>query len=185
MNDEDAKFWKRVDVSGDCWLWTGYRNHGGYGIFYSDGQRIRAHRYAYETLVGAIPEGFVVDHLCRIRRCVNPDHLEPVTQGTNLRRSMAANFRANRAGTCTRGHSLTDVDNIWISTIGVPQCRTCSRERSASRRTTPIRPDGVCRNGHQYTPENTRIRPDDGSRVCRACAREASRRWKDRQQAAA
>lgn len=71
----------------DCWLWTGYVAAGGYGEFHLAGRTRKAHRVAYELLVGPVPEGLDLDHLCRVRRCVNPEHLEPVTRQENLRRS--------------------------------------------------------------------------------------------------
>lgn len=86
-------FWKRVDKSGDCWEWRGFILASGYGQIAS---RIRptksrsrlAHRVAYELVIGDIPEGMVLDHLCRNRTCVNPAHLEPVTQEENVRRGL-------------------------------------------------------------------------------------------------
>ena len=82
------RFWARVDV-GLCWEWTG-SNDRGYGMFRLDGRTVRAHRWAWETLVGPIPRGLHLDHLCRNPPCVNPDHLEPVTQPENIRRGHAA-----------------------------------------------------------------------------------------------
>lgn len=80
----------------ECWLWLGYVNtrRGGYGEVYVRGGMKLAHRAVYELLVGPIPKGLEIDHLCRTRCCVNPNHLEPVTRAENMRR-MWANF--NRA----------------------------------------------------------------------------------------
>jgi hypothetical protein len=91
---EAERFWPQVDFDGPggCWLWTGQANKGGYGAFSVgsryDGNRrgVRAHRWAYEALVGPIPEGLQLDHLCRNPPCVNPAHLEPVTHAENMRR---------------------------------------------------------------------------------------------------
>lgn len=70
-----------------CWLWTLSVGGPGYGNAW-DGERVRtAHRYAYTWIVGPVPDGLVLDHLCKVRRCVNPAHLEPVTQGENMRRA--------------------------------------------------------------------------------------------------
>lgn len=97
------RFWSKVDQSGDCWLWQGYKSGGGYGqLWYKDeGGRKRtrmAHRFVYEVLVGPIPVGLTLDHLCFVRNCVRPDHLEPVTREENTRRARARE-RAHRAAT--------------------------------------------------------------------------------------
>lgn len=84
------RFWRRVqEQEGGCWLWVGTVDRG-YGLLSVDGKTVRAHRYSYETLVGPIPDGLQIDHLCRNRGCVNPAHLEPVTQVENIRRGDAA-----------------------------------------------------------------------------------------------
>lgn len=86
----EKRFWQKVDKNGPggCWLWTASHNGLGYGkIAVTTGVFIYAHRYAYETLVGPIPDDRPhLDHLCRVPSCVNPEHLEPVTCGENLRR---------------------------------------------------------------------------------------------------
>lgn len=87
MTDEE-RFWARVDV-GLCWHWTGADSHE-YGRFRLGGRSVSAHRWAFESLVGPIGEGLELDHLCRNRRCVNPDHLEPVTPAENTRRAQLA-----------------------------------------------------------------------------------------------
>lgn len=81
------RFWEKVDKTGSCWIWTAQlnRHRGGYGMFW-DEKPVWAHRWAYEALVGPIPDGLVLDHLCRTPACVNPTHLEPVTIEENVRR---------------------------------------------------------------------------------------------------
>src|SRR5688572_16860021 len=85
MNDVD-RFRAKVDRTGGCWLWTASRILSGYGQVRFEGKNQRAHRVAYALVKGPIPEGLVLDHLCRVKHCVNPDHLEAVTQAENLRR---------------------------------------------------------------------------------------------------
>ena len=85
---EEERFWSKVDKTGDCWLWTGVKGSAGYGQFQVKVDRgrfrtIGAHRYAYELCVGPIPEGLHIDHRCRTKSCVNPDHLRPVTPKQN------------------------------------------------------------------------------------------------------
>lgn len=82
------RFFNKVDV-GLCWEWTASLNRkGGYGSFRVGGRLVSAHRWLWETLVGPIPAKHDLDHLCRNRRCVNPDHLEPVTRSVNLARGI-------------------------------------------------------------------------------------------------
>lgn len=78
---------------GGCWLWNGSLTYDGYGLFRANNRATGAHRFAYEYFVGPIPAGLHIDHLCRVRNCVNPDHLEPVTPQENDRRA-----RANKVG---------------------------------------------------------------------------------------
>lgn len=89
------RFWKRTIQSPDgCWEWVGTITNSGYGSL-SDSGQVLAHRFAYELLVGPIPEGLQIDHLCNVRNCVNPAHLEPVTGLENMRR-MSARYRARQ-----------------------------------------------------------------------------------------
>ena len=88
----EERFWPKVDKTETCWIWIGAIGTGGYGNFWVGpdrlSDRMRAHRFAYESMVGPIPEGLDLDHLCRNRACVNPAHLEPVTRRVNLRRGV-------------------------------------------------------------------------------------------------
>lgn len=109
----------KVDDNG-CWLWTGWKHNSGYGYvnLWPGPAPIRVHRYVYEQLIGPIPDGLVLDHLCRVRHCVNPAHLEPVTRGENVRRGAAVR------DTCKNGHPWTgDVDHR-----GHRKCLACRRE---------------------------------------------------------
>lgn len=111
-----------IEPSSGCWLWQGALNSDGYGTLRVSGRRMRAHRFAYESFVGPIGEGLTIDHLCRVRNCVNPGHLEPVTCRENLMRG-ETHAAANAAKTtCPRGH-LFD-----MSIGGRRMCRTCRRE---------------------------------------------------------
>lgn len=89
MTGAIERFLDKVHVNGStgCWEWTASLNLCGYGRFKFDGKTIQAHRFSYAFFVGEMPEGMQMDHLCRTRRCVNPDHLEPVTPSENLERA--------------------------------------------------------------------------------------------------
>lgn len=115
-----------------CWDWRASTDAGGYGqmrVGPRGSSRLRpAHRLAYELLVGPIPEGLDLDHLCRNRRCVNPAHLEPVTRSENLRRGA----RSALATHCPRGHAFDD-ENTLRTSRGHRYCRTCNREACKAR----------------------------------------------------
>ena len=83
---EDEREAKYVVRTEDCWLWIGARTRAGYGIFTANYVNAYAHRWMYERYIGPIPDGLDLDHLCRVRHCCNPGHLEPVTRKINLNR---------------------------------------------------------------------------------------------------
>lgn len=81
-----ARFWNKVDRTESCWLWQAAVVRNGYGMFRLGSQMVLAHRYAWEVTNGPIPDGKVIDHLCHVRRCVNPTHLDCVSMQENARR---------------------------------------------------------------------------------------------------
>lgn len=85
----EGRFWAKVNKTETCWLWLACTNHG-YGYFGFQGRNKRAHRLAYEWANGKIPDGLTLDHLCRVRHCIRPDHLEVVTNKENILRGLAA-----------------------------------------------------------------------------------------------
>ncbi len=86
MKTAEERFWDKVERTETCWFWRGACNEKGYGYFHWDGHWRKAHRFAYELLIGPIPEGLTIDHLCFVRHCVNPVHMEPVTLRENILR---------------------------------------------------------------------------------------------------
>lgn len=125
-----------VDEAG-CWLWTGWMDRDGYGrTWTSDGTKPRTHRVSYEQLVGPIPDGFQIDHLCRVRACCNPEHLEAVTREENNMRAARLHGWPMATGAYRCGHQATP-ENREEYLLGVKQkhrCRTCSRARARDRR---------------------------------------------------
>lgn len=128
-----ARFERHVspEPNSGCWLWTGWRDCKDYGGVTIDKVTQRAHRVSYEHFKGPIAAGLVVDHLCRVTCCVNPDHLEPVTCKENLNRGI--NWQAAKER-CCRGHEFTDENTRIAPTDGGRRCRTCARETQQERR---------------------------------------------------
>lgn len=115
-----------ADADG-CWVWTKCCDQDGYGLVWFDGQMRRAHRIIYEILVGPIPDGLDIDHLCRVRACVNPDHMEPVAHGENIRRGLLG--YALRTLCKSGRHDITDPANVYTEpSTGNRKCRTCKNE---------------------------------------------------------
>lgn len=163
ISDEVARFWSKVDRRGaaDCWPWLGSRTYNGYGRFTLARRvgTVRASRYAYELVVGQIPDGLTIDHLChdltctagdacRHRACVNPAHMVPSPGAENTMRGHAVSGNNSRKTHCDYGHAF-DETNTFLDSAGARQCRICSRRRASEaadrrrggppkwRRTTP------------------------------------------------
>lgn len=106
-----------------CWIWQRSFDVHGYGQLTIGNRLQKAHRVSYEMFEGPIPDGLHIDHLCRVRACINPDHLEPVTKAENERRALE--FRRSQA-TCKNGHPWDE--NAYINPKGHRNCRACRRE---------------------------------------------------------
>jgi HNH endonuclease len=143
-----ASFWAKTRFEDrgyrtPCIIFTGTIAGNGYGVVTLAGGQRKAHRVAYEAVNGPVPicaetrKPFPLDHLCRVRCCVNPDHLEPVTDGINVLRGISPHASNARKTHCGKGHEFTP-ENTRIDTAGHRQCRACRRayekKRHAARR---------------------------------------------------
>jgi hypothetical protein len=133
----DKRFWSKVRKTQSCWLWTGSGNQRGYGqVFWKRGDESHSymrlsHIVAYELVVGTVPDGKELDHLCHNRRCVRPDHLEPVTHRENLLRGNTFASAKSRQTHCIHGHAF-DAENTRIESNGTRRCRACKIARRAA-----------------------------------------------------
>ena len=124
-NNLNERFWNKVDKTESCWLWKAALNNDGYGNFNLCGRGGIAHKLSYESLVGPVPDGLELDHLCRIRNCVNPAHLEPVTHKVNVQRGELYKVNASKTH-CPHDHPYSG-DNLYLHPVGQRVCRTCNK----------------------------------------------------------
>lgn len=116
----EQRFWRNIEKIKDCLVWLGAKTTAGYGEFQINKRTVYAHRWSYENFIGIIPEGLFIDHLCKNKSCVNPYHLEPVTNAENIKRGLEKEF-------CKYGHKKS------ISKSGKRVCYICHRERDKKR----------------------------------------------------
>lgn len=112
-----------------CWEWTGKIEKSGYGRFWKNGKSVFAHRFAYEIFNGVIPEKLTVDHLCKNRKCVNPNHLDLATRHENARRGNNKIANNKSITHCPQGHEY-DIINTYVKLNGERACKVCSKLRN-------------------------------------------------------
>lgn len=155
------RFWSKIErTPTGCWEWRAGRlpdvghppSSTGYGRFWTGDRFMLAHRWAYELLVGPIPAGLTLDHLCRNPPCVNPSHLEPVTQAENIRRGMPYRTSKPQRTRCKFGHEFIE-GSYTVRPDGVFRCTRCVRDR-ADRRSEQRRLARIERFGYDPGPRS-------------------------------
>jgi hypothetical protein len=189
--DPIIRFFEKIEKTDTCWLWLGNtakfkEDEKGYGNFWFDSKNHMAHRFSYEIHVGPIPNDKELDHLCRVRNCVNPDHLEPVTHKVNMERGEIATKTI-----CKNGHKFTS-NNTKIMPDGHRECKTCrkvlkekhlniSKQKTIEKRakyTGPINPltgnpiKTHCKRGHELKSGDFKFNKS-GARLCLLCRENA------------
>jgi hypothetical protein len=157
------RFQQKIHLEGECWKWTAWKIKNGYGrVQMKDGPKL-AHRAVYELLVGSIPEGLTLDHLCRNRICVNPQHLEPVSMRENVLRGIGPTAVNAAKVHCAYGHVL-----VWNG-----HQRTCIECKKAKNSGKPVgrKPQQFCKQGHDMS-----VNRMDAKHGCRLCHNERSRK---------
>lgn len=182
----EQRFWAKVIKTDRCWLWIGYVRSDGYANFMGhNGAPGYAHRFSYELARGPVPPGLHLDHLCRVRHCVNPDHLEAVTPRVNTLRGVGPSALNAGATHCVRGHEFTPENTLrYPSSPEHRVCKICAVDNSARQYAARPKPSGYrpkagrthCPRGHEYTPANLIVRRGRTGKDCRECARMRDRR---------
>lgn len=163
-----TRFWNKVEINSEtgCWEWIGaISTQTKYSAFHvGNGKRNTGHRYIMEFIHGRIDSKLHIDHLCRVRKCVNPEHLEIVTsRENNMRGYSLASLNAKKTH-CPQGHKY-DV----IKGSGGRSCRQCQRDQRQWKGNLKSAERTSCPKGHTYTGDNLIIEPSTGRRRCRKC----------------
>jgi len=158
------RFIKRISVvASGCWNWTGVLDRDGYARFHKSKNQHRAHRVSYEFHNGAIPQGLTIDHLCKNKGCVNPEHLEAVTKEENASRHNAEGYKKWWS-------TLSNKDKVKF----IEKSSKKASKVAAAKKLTATH----CRRGHEWKPETTYIVPSTGHRRCNVCFAEVQKRAK-------
>lgn len=170
MDILEERFWSKVDKNGPngCWLWIGKINKGGYGFITLNKKTVLAHRASYEFLKEEIPKCLVIDHLCKVRNCINPDHLEAVTLVENTMRGDCPWALNARKTHCSNGHEFTK-ENTKSDSRGNRRCKQCDKEEGSKRTAENPKADTTrCRRGHLYEDKSFYLIQGKRKR-CKAC----------------
>lgn len=129
----EERFWDKVLFTSDCWEWQAVKNKDGYGMIALNRKMISAHRVSYQMYKGSIPRQLMIDHLCRNRKCVNPHHMELVTNQENCIRGLTGKINnwQKRKTHCPYGHELKEPNLLphMLKKYNYRQCKICHNER--------------------------------------------------------
>jgi hypothetical protein len=125
--DIEGRFYKKITVVQECWIWKASKLESGYGLFTDEyGKTITAHRWSFQHFHGVIPQGLVIDHICRNPSCVNPKHLQAISQSDNIKRSLLVKARSARTH-CKNGHEFTPQNTRYVKGQRGRRCSTCAK----------------------------------------------------------
>lgn len=188
----EDRFWSKVEKTDGCWVWRGTLTKTGHGHFWLEGRMVRAHRLSYTMLVGEIPNGLSLDHLCRDKLCVNPAHLEAVPQIENVLRGAGPTAENAKKEVCKNGHPLSGRNLKLKPQNGRPHryCRECLNATNRMRRmrpnsALPANLTGYCKRGHPRTTKGTYITTNKHGFTrmrCKACVQMLKPTWKSHRQ---
>jgi hypothetical protein len=122
LRSPEERFFSKILDTGTCWLWMGYVSTQGYGIFYIQSEPVHAYKVSYMFFKGPVPKGLEIDHVCRVRHCVNPVHLEAVTHQENMRRGLYG-----QKTHCPKGHPYSPENTYKSPRKQHRVCKTCRR----------------------------------------------------------
>lgn len=166
----------KVDPATGCWLWTAGKSQG-YAAFNFNGSRSQGHIFSFLLYRGFVPDELTRDHLCRVRSCVNPWHLEIVTRGVNVLRGIGVAAVNAKKAVCIRGHPFSG-NNLAFKKNGWRRCRTCDRDLKRQKNGyIGVGMRTHCPYGHAYSGDNLHI-TRKGTKWCRACDRDRHRAYK-------
>lgn len=123
----ESRFWSKLKKTDSCWIWTASKDLDGYGRFFLEGRSISSHRFSYEHWNGKIPDELQIDHICRNRACVNPEHMEIVTSKENTLKGSGPTAVNSRKTHCPQGHEYSE-ENTYNSN-GARTCKICKKLR--------------------------------------------------------
>lgn len=169
-----ARFNSKINPTPTCWIWEGAITDRGYGQFWDGNKMRRAHIISYELSNGPVPTGLELDHICRVRCCVNPEHLDAVTHRENCRRGIGSKTH------CINNHEFTPENTQYAGSANRRVCRIClNKRRRGKYQYHPRKPKTHCPQDHPYEGSNILVN-SKGHQECRICNRESKRRHQEK-----